>query len=347
MRWATIPAILMLLYGHSSNAEPFWKKAISFATAPMTLQADVAKRTAQAVTGNPAIGNFAALVASPTGVAIQQGAPVAEVVARGTAQYVQAAIATHDPLAIANIPNPWFIQSVLAIKGMQQAGILRTHDDCLRASQLVGQGALVGAGAIVGDRTAAELIGKLTRGFEDSACRVADRRTLSWSEFRTEILGLASATQQLVSGDLSGAPSGKYDTSIGALPFVPAGNQDIAVERFVNGLAAGHQFPMGSCTSRRTGRTGFLMSDFNIVVPDIIEPARMQPRNVALYAPSFLNIFRTGLDPTGAYAIVSLDPNNPFAVDNDGWLVERPAYPGWPPLLVGKCNLPDIGIVPN
>jgi hypothetical protein len=325
--------VLAGLYPEMAAAD-FWRKAVAVAAAPgAALQATVAKAAVQKITGNNHLANAVGSVINPSSIVVNHAVPVAHAIEINLAQYVTAAVNSHDPIALLNLPNAWFIQSVLAIKGMEAVGIIRSHEDCLKAARLIGKGVATGAAAELGSMDVGEFTGRLTTEFEEAACNVADRQRLSPAQFRQRITNVISTALHAANSDVAGLGD-IYNTGFFDLPMPNTLAQVASVEKFLDEVQTGRfPAPMAICVSRSTGVMGFLMPDLRSIIPDLPPPGSSNPvLRVSQFVP----------DPTGTFVYASNEPGTPpLAIDKDGWLVSPPTG-GNKPLLVGSCKFLDI-----
>jgi hypothetical protein len=108
----------------------------------------------------------AGVVEHPVAIAFDHAKSVANQLEDHLKPYLEAAVRA-GPVATINLTNPWFLQSVVAIKAMRATGIIKDAEDCHKQAERLS----AAVGGVAPDGGAA--VQRLTNRIADAACNVA------------------------------------------------------------------------------------------------------------------------------------------------------------------------------
>jgi hypothetical protein len=209
----------------------------------------VTAQVVKKITGNTSVANYSGFIAAPIGIPSSGTAPAAlqSIITSQTTQFIQSAVRA-GPESLINIPNPWFFQTVMAIKTLKTRGLLKSDAECRTMATTIADG--VAAGTAVAESPAlgsAMRIG--TQQFVRAACDTSFEQRRSYSLPAVMALmdqGIAASASVLSSTDLDDyAPIDPNDVAITNIPQVV---QQARRGRFVAALqAAGLKPPVGAC----------------------------------------------------------------------------------------------------
>lgn len=114
-------------------------------------------------------------IVNPNQAVFNTAVPLAQSAADFAKGYVQAA-GKQGVLALINVPNPQFLQAVMAIRGLHSAGVIKSLNDCQDHARRIAAGVVLhGVAELGGDL--AEATGKMTDNLGRAACGTAFNMT--------------------------------------------------------------------------------------------------------------------------------------------------------------------------